>query len=129
MNAHIRILFIGFVMTTMLSGCASIVADENNSVTFSFSDNSKGECQVMNKRIDMKIDVPGSHLIRRSDDLLHYDCTTEDGREAKGSVESEIEGTIAGNIIFGGVIGAVVDANTDKHRKYPDSIVIPVVAK
>lgn len=109
------------------SGCSTLVNESHLPINLSFSDNSAGECSLRNKRESYKVQIPSSALVRRSDDPLVYECTTEDGREAYGSILSDIGQTMAGNIILGGGIGAIIDANNDMHREYPGSFVIPVV--
>jgi hypothetical protein len=65
-------------------------------------------------------------MIRRSDDHLMYDCTTEDGRIATGYIQSEIEGgKMAASVIFLDL--GITDAITDKHRTYQSDIVIPIL--
>jgi hypothetical protein len=67
-------------------------------------------------------------MIRRSDDALMYDCKTEDGRTAVGSVRSDVEGEkMAASIIFWDF--GITDAITDMHRTYQGNIVISVPAK
>ena len=121
--------FFGLAVLAMLMGCSSIVNESHLPINLSFSDNSAGECSLRNKRESYKTQIPASVLVRRSDDALVYECTTEDGRTAEGKIISKVGDTMAGNIIFGGGIGAIIDANNDMHREYPGSFVIPVVAK
>ena len=113
----------------LLAGCSSIVNDSHVPMTLSFSDNSAGECSLKNKRENYKTSMPATISVRRSDDALVFDCKTVDGRPASGSIPSEFGGMMVGNIIVGGGIGALIDAESDKHRNYPSSFVIPVVAK
>lgn len=109
----------------LLSGCATIVNDPNIPVTASFSDGSEGECQFQNKRGSWSCDIPGTVMIRRSDDSLIYNCETEDGRKSTGSITSEIEsGKLAASVIFWDL--GITDAITDKHRTYQGNVVIPV---
>ena len=86
----------------LLSGCATLVNDPNIPLTFSFSDGSSGECTLKNKRGVWTSTIPTQGvMIRRSDDGLVYDCTTNDGREANGSIRSEVEGEkIAASVFF-----------------------------
>ena len=63
-------------------------------------------------------------MIRRSDDNLNANCTTEDGRKAFASIPSIMGGKIIASAIF--LDFGIVDAITDKHREYPASFVIPV---
>lgn len=113
------------VPTLMLGGCATIVNDAMIPVAFSFSDGGSGECRFMNKRGAWTAEVPGSVMIRRSDDALTYDCDTEDGRQAVGAVPSEIEAEKLGASVLFIDLG-ITDAITDKHRKYPSNYVIPI---
>jgi hypothetical protein len=122
-----KLMVIGLFFAIAGSGCSTLVNESHLPINLSFSDNSAGECSLRNKRESYKVQIPSSALVRRSDDPLVYECTTEDGREAYGSILSDIGQTMAGNIILGGGIGAIIDANNDMHREYPGSFVIPVV--
>ena len=107
------------------SGCATIVNDANIPVTFTMADGSNAECTFTNKRGLWRGDIPSTMMIRRSDDVLRYDCETDDGRKAVGSIASEMEGEkIAASVLFFDL--GITDAITDKHRKYPSSFVIPI---
>ncbi len=91
------------------------------------SDNSSGECSFSNKRGFWRLQMPGTAMIRRSDDVLIYNCKTSDGRQTNGAVASETEGEkMAASIIFWDF--GITDAITDKHRKYPASVIIPVAS-
>lgn len=66
-------------------------------------------------------------MIRRSDDGLKYECTTEDGRSASGLIPSTIGAKIVASAVF--IDFGITDAITDKHREYPSSYVIPIEQK
>ncbi|MGB5259831.1 MAG: hypothetical protein WBO34_04835 [Gammaproteobacteria bacterium] len=118
-----------FAMTAILalSACATIVNDSHIPLTVSFSDSSSGQCNSKNKRGAWTSQIPTSTvLIRRSDDSLEYDCTTEDGRKATGIIQSEMEGgKLAASVVFFDL--GITDAITDKHRTYQGNIVIPII--
>ena len=63
-------------------------------------------------------------MVRRSDDALHYDCKTNDGREIVGFIPSTMGAKIIASAVF--IDLGIVDAITDKHREYPASFVIPI---
>ncbi len=109
-----------------LSGCATIVNDPNIPIALTFSDGSAGQCEFKNKRGVWKSDLPTTGvMIRRSDDDLVYDCSTEDGRKATGSIRSEMEGEkMVASVLFWDL--GITDAITDKHRTYQGNVVIPV---
>lgn len=111
-----------------LSGCATIVNDPMIPLTFTVSDGSEGTCTYRNKRGFWKEEVPGTVMIRRSDDSLIYDCDLSDGRRVTGAVESEIEGEKLGASVVFFDLG-ITDAITDKHRTYQGNIVIPAPKK
>ena len=111
------------------TGCATIVNDPYIPLAFTFFDGSAGKCDFSNKRGTWSSEIPATNvMIRRSDDDLVYDCTTEDGREATGSVVSEMEGgKMAASVIFWDL--GITDAITDKHRTYQGNVIIPVAPK
>jgi hypothetical protein len=63
--------------------------------------------------------------IRRSDDDLRFDCTTESGKKGFGTIASSMEGAKLGASVLFFDLG-ITDAITDKHRTYAPSFVIPV---
>lgn len=115
-----------FVVAVLLGGCATIVNDAMIPIQFSFTDGSEGQCTFRNKRGVWTSDIPNTVMIRRSDDALIYDCETRDGRDADGSVHSEIEGEkLAASVVFWDL--GITDAITDKHRTYQRTFIIPVL--
>ena len=109
----------------LITSCATIVNDPTVPVTLSFSDGSEGRCKITNKRINLDLAIPGTHQIRRSDDPLVYDCETETGKTAFGSIPSEMEGAkLVGSVFFFDL--GITDSITDKHRTYTPNFVIPV---
>ena len=120
-----RNLLIILISIFTLTSCATIVNDPNVPVALSFSDGSDGECRLSNKRGSWSGKIPQTFMIRRSDDALRYDCTTDGGKKGFGSIPSEIEGAkLAGSVIFFDL--GITDSITDKHRTYAASFVIPV---
>ncbi len=111
-----RYLAIMITLALLSVGCATIVNDPNIPLSFSFSDGSSGKCDLRNKRGTWTAELPATNvMIRRSDDALVYDCTTEDGREVSGSIRSEMEGgKMAASVLFWDF--GITDSITDKHR-------------
>lgn len=117
-----RALVLAGVIT--LTSCASLTNDAFVPMAISFSDGSSGTCTLTNKRMSIKAELPGTSMIRRSDDNLLMQCKTEDGREATSSVPSTLGGKIIASAVF--IDFGITDAITDKHREYPASFVIPI---
>jgi hypothetical protein len=105
-------------------GCATLTEDAMTPVALSFSDGSNGRCNLQNKRGAWPTQIPTTVSVRKSDDALKYDCETEDGRKAFGSIESEMGGKIVASAVFLDL--GITDAITDKHRRYAASFVIPI---
>ena len=88
------------VSILILSGCASIVNEAMVPISLSFSDGSSGYCTLENKRGSWRTELPGVVYVRRSDDVLKYRATTDDGREATGSIASRIGAEIVASAVF-----------------------------
>ena len=117
--------FASITILVFLTSCASIVNDAEVPVTLSFSDGSSGTCKLSNKRAQYELEIPGTQMVRRSDDALRYDCISENSKTSFGSIPSEIEsGKLAGSVVFFDL--GITDSITDKHRTYPSSFVVPV---
>lgn len=113
-----------FSILLFTAGCASITNDAYVPMALSFSDGSNGSCQITNKRMSISTEIPSTPMVRRSDDNLQLNCTTEDGRAAVSSVPSVMGGKIIASAVF--IDFGITDAITDKHREYPASFVIPI---
>jgi len=111
----------------LVSGCATLTNDAHVPISLSFSDGSSGSCTLANKRMQLDVEVPGTAMVRRSDDVLRINCETENGDRASGSIESTLGGKIVASAVF--LDFGIVDAITDKHRDYAPSYVIPVKKK
>ena len=115
------------VLAASTFGCATLTEDAMTAIAFSFSDGSSGECTLDNKRGTWSTEIPDFVYVRKSDDVLKYQCETEDGRTVRGSIASEMGAKIVASAIF--LDFGIVDSITDKHRKYPVSFVIPIKKK
>jgi hypothetical protein len=108
----------------LLAGCASLTNDANVPVSLSMSDGSAAQCRLDNKRGRWDVKISSTPMIRRSDDGLKYNCSTEDGRTASGLIPSSVGAKIVASAIFLDL--GITDAVTDKHREYPPSFVISI---
>ena len=96
-------------------------------IALSLSDGGNANCVLTNKRGVWTTDVPITIPIRRSDDDLKYECETDDGRKAVGTIPSTVGAKIVASAVF--IDFGITDAITDKHRDYPASYVIPIIAR
>lgn len=111
----------------LITGCASITNDAYVPIALSFSDGSSGNCKLSNKRFTEEVSLPSTPRVRRSDDVLKYDCQTADGRKVFGSIASTMGAKIVASAVF--LDFGIVDAITDKHREYPTNFVIPIKSR
>lgn len=112
------------VAALTFAGCATLTEDAMTPVALSFSDGTEGQRNLSNKRGAWSTPLPSTISVRKSDDALKYDCTSDDGRKAFGSIPSEMGGKIVASAVF--IDFGITDAITDKHRRYPPSFVIPL---
>tara|TARA_B100001996_G_C18248431_1_gene434288 strand:+ start:17 stop:385 length:369 start_codon:yes stop_codon:yes gene_type:complete len=120
-----RFLLLVLSSIFLFASCATIVNDPNVPVALSFSDGSDGSCVLNNKRGQWSGKVPGTFSIRRSDDILRYNCKTDSGKTGSGGIASSMEGAKLGASVLFFDLG-ITDAITDKHRTYSPSFTIPV---
>ena len=119
-----RKIYLLLPLVFMVAGCATLTEDANTPIALSLSDGSEGKCHLSNKRGSWETTVPTTVSVRKSDDVLQYDCETEDGRTVTGSIPSTMGAKIVASALF--LDFGIVDSITDKHRKYPASFVIPI---
>lgn len=119
-----------FILTALLitylvlTGCASITNDAMTPIAVSLSSGEEAECTFQNKRGLWQVHVPSTVSVRRSDDVLKYECLTKEGQKAAGAIQSTVGAKIVASAVF--LDFGIVDSITDKHREYPASFVIPM---
>ena len=93
-------LFFSFGILVIISGCATITNDSNVPIALSFSDGTSGTCKLTNKRASYEVELPGTEMVRRSDDPLTYDCETSEGGKAFGGIPSTMDAKIVASAVF-----------------------------
>ena len=119
------------ILTTIaalaVTACSSIVNEKTTGINVDAPGcPSRTECTLKNKKAEYEFSVPAHVTVTKSDDPLHIECRTPDGRTYINATESKMGNMIWGNVVFGGGIGAIVDAHTDAHRIYPHTIKVPM---
>jgi uncharacterized protein YceK len=109
-----------FVMIAMvlLSGCATIVRDDSQPV--SFSSDPQGATVLIDGT--KKGITPTTIMVKRkaSKQFVRYDLVGY--KSHTFTLEESISGMVLGNIIFGGVVGVIVDFVSGKGTNYQDSV-------
>lgn len=116
-------------VSTLGSGCASIVSGHNQSVSVETRSKQgpavmSANCKLSNNKGTWFVTSPGSVSVRRSYDDLLINCEKENQEPGLASVKSSTKAMAFGNILFGGVIGAGVDVATGAAYDYPTMITV-----
>ena len=109
----------------MVGGCATLTNDPHQNVSFEAPGCKPHTvtCKAWNKRGTWEFGIPEVVPIRRSDDILRIECVDEQGQVHTDQVASKIgeKMTVSTFLDFG-----ITDAITDKHREYPERIVLRI---
>lgn len=116
---NLFIMIVILIFAGNFVGFASLTNDPMTPLAMSFSDGSPGKCKLKNKSGVRDVTIPSTCHVRRTDDVLKYNCRTADGRAASGSMPSTVGAKIIASAIF--LDFGITDAITDKHREYPAS--------
>lgn len=116
------------VALLQVTGCASIVSGQNQSVSVETRTQagpvSGANCKLTNNKGSWFVTTPGSTMVQRSFEDLAVRCDKDKLEPGLASVKSSTKAMAFGNIIFGGVIGAGVDMATGAAYDYPTPITI-----
>jgi len=124
---RITTLVVSIALTT-LTGCASIVNGQNQSVSVETraggNSVSGANCTLSNNKGTWYVTTPGSTTVNRSYEDLAVRCDKTSMEPGLASVKSATKAMAFGNIIFGGVIGAGIDIGTGAAYDYPTLITV-----
>ena len=117
---------VAVIVIPLFAGCASLTNDPNQQISFKAPGCKKGavSCTARNKRGAWSFEVPATVPIRRSDDALHIECEDDQGGRHAESVNSRMGGKIVASAVFLDL--GITDAITDKHREYPEQIILQI---
>jgi hypothetical protein len=107
-----------------LSGCASIMTAEQQSINVTASHNQPIDVTVDDKGTTS----PGTVVVLRDgkDKVVR---TSADGCDSATPIKKSITPVFFGNIVIGGLLGSTTDASTGKMWDYQDAVVINCTAK
>jgi hypothetical protein len=115
-----------FLSFIILSGCASIVNGQNQSVSVDTPGCSPANCELTNDKGKWFVTTPGTVTVRRAFGNMEVACSKAGFATVSSSVASSTKAMAFGNILFGGVIGAGVDMGTGAAYDYPPVISVPL---
>lgn len=120
------ILVLALTTFSLLTGCASIVNGNQQSVSVKTGNVQGATCSLENNKGKWYVNqTPGSVLVHRSYDDLKIACEKKGYGLSEESVKSKTKGMAFGNVVFGGVIGAGVDMADGAAYDYPTDINVP----
>ncbi|KKO45148.1 adenosine deaminase [Arsukibacterium ikkense] len=107
-----------------LSGCASIMTAEQQSINVTASNNQPIEVTVDDKTTTS----PGTVVVLRDgkDKVVR---TSAEGCDSATPVKKSVTPVFFGNIIIGGVLGSTTDASTGKMWDYQETVVVSCTTK
>lgn len=110
----------------LLTGCASIVDGQNQSLSVQTTPVAGAQCKLTNSKGQWFVNpTPGSVTVHRAYGDMTVDCH-EGNYAGVSTVKSSTKGMAFGNVVFGGVVGGGVDAATGAAYDYPPSIIVPM---
>jgi len=116
-----RNLLLLAVLPPLVSGCASIVTGQNQTISVETVGVNDAKCSLANDEGTWFTTTPGSVTVKRSYSNLNVTCK-KDQLTGCTSVKSSTKGMAFGNILAGGIIGAAVDCGTGSAYDYPTVI-------
>jgi hypothetical protein len=114
-------LIIGVVAGSlvMLSGCATILNDEDQSMNVRTSNNTEVSALVGGQQAT----TPASIKVKRAKDALII-STTNDKCTASTAVDSSVDSVFFINLLSGGVFGSTTDYSSEEMWEYESDVVI-----
>jgi hypothetical protein len=112
-----------------LTGCASVVNGENQSVQVATRD-IKGDaleganCDWKNSKKSGSFVSPSVISVKRDYDTMHVVCRKDGSPQGTAAVTSNATAGMMGNVLVGGLIGAAVDHATGNAYEYPSVIIV-----
>lgn len=110
-------LVVGLGAVLLLSGCATIMTSDMQSIRITSSNNEPAEVTVDDK----KVMTPGTILVLRDGKDKSVQTSTE-GCENNTLIKKSVTPIFFGNLVIGGVLGSTTDGSTGKMWDYQDDI-------
>ena len=125
MQVSRQALVLAITLQVVLTGCATITKDANQSVrveTYSKTNElvKDVKCVGKNERGEFSTDNTGVMRPHRSGENLMVTCSKDGTESGIATLISRANGGMFGNILFGGGIGAIIDHNKGTAYSYPD---------
>lgn len=108
----------------VLSGCASIVTGQQQSIHITTPPADGAACTLTNSRGTWYVRSPGSAWVKKSWSDITAQCSKAGWQTTTAMIPSGFAPWFLGNFIFGGLIGMGTDVGTGAVNTYPKSFVV-----
>ncbi|WP_194270702.1 hypothetical protein [Glaciimonas soli] len=116
------------IVSSLLSGCASIVNGTSQIVSVEASDSGAkvigASCKLQNDKGVFYVTTPGTVTVHRAYGDLSVSCEKPNVKPGSAVVKSTTKAMAFGNILIGGLVGVAVDTGSGAAYDYPDHIVV-----
>lgn len=113
-----------------LSGCASIVEGDYQTINIATSNGKNVEASIFAKNGEQKIQLPGVVTVRRDKQNLTITVKEDACVNSTTTVSSSrVEPWFWGNLLTGGIFGSTTDSMTGDMWAYDDNITVIVDSK
>jgi hypothetical protein len=122
---HICKLALAISLAGALSGCATLLDDDNQEITVNLMCNDKpirGQCIAENSRGKWVFRAPSAVQVKNEFGDLDITCKPAYLPQFTVSVPAIPSWNLAGNLLIGGVIGAAYDVHKNTGLKYPETV-------
>ena len=114
-----KLITISTITLMLISGCATIVADDDDRIKVTSNNNMSFKAKLNEKEID----VPSTVVVDRNGDDLVI-TTNQENCDTNTPVEKKMDTAFLGNLITGGAFGSTTDASTGKMWDYQSDVTI-----
>ena len=108
-----------------LSGCASLLNDDNQELTVLVMCTGKAVqayCRAENSKGSWTFNAPGTVVVAGDNRGLEITCKTQFSQPLTVTAPALPSWEMAGNLLTGGLIGGAIDLYNNKGLRYPENI-------
>lgn len=123
-----NMLFLIFL--SLLSGCATIVKSDHQSINFMTSNNQQVEAIISSANGQIPVTLPTALSVKnQKQDIIVNIKETQCTAPSTTIVPSKVHAWFWGNFIIGGLFGSTTDSVTGSMWSYDDNVIVSVVDK
>ena len=129
MNKHFGLVAGVAALALTLSGCASIIEGQSQTLSITTPNTTGANCGLSNSEGKYSVSSPGTVIVKRSKTNVQINCTQGGFQDASAIARSDFEPWTIGNIVFGGIPGLIIDWADGSINRYPDTVAVPMTRR